>query len=152
MGRKCDCGHIPRIFWAGQNKIRDDTDSGLSSFTSIPCNGGATPGPSPGRNGGYERHCLLTVHHENSFRSRTSWRTRQTLFTFAFPNNPTGAGGIAVAAKLDELGRVCAMIHDAIPSLSTRLTKPYINDRPHLNPLPKRGGRPAKRQGRGVCW
>ena len=135
-GSKCDCGHILDIL-GGQNKIAI-TDPVYPVYVDTNVMAGHT-GPARA-DGGYEGIVYLPCTIENSFVPEPPGEHVDVIY-LCFPNNPTGA--VASRAQLTNWVEY-AHDHDAI-LLFDAAYEAYINDRPHLNPLPK-GEEAAKRQ------
>jgi LL-diaminopimelate aminotransferase len=138
-GSKCDCGHILDIL-GGQNKIAI-TDPVYPVYVDTNVMAGHT-GPARA-DGGYEGIVYLPCTIENGFVPEPPGEHADVIY-LCFPNNPTGA----VASRTQLTNWVAyAHDHDAI-LLFDAAYEAYINDRPHLNSLP-RGEEGAKRQVRG---
>ncbi|PYI44180.1 MAG: LL-diaminopimelate aminotransferase, partial [Verrucomicrobia bacterium] len=137
-GSKCDCGHILDIL-GGQNKIAI-TDPVYPVYVDTNVMAGHT-GPARA-DGGYEGIVYLPCTIENSFVPEPPGEHADVIY-LCFPNNPTGA--VASRAQLTNWVEY-AYDHDAI-LLFDAAYEAYINDRPHLDPLP-RGEEGAKRQAR----
>ena len=135
-GSKCDCGHILDIL-GGQNKIAI-TDPVYPVYVDTNVMAGHTG--SARADGGYEGIVYLPCTIENSFVPEPPGEHADVIY-LCFPNNPTGA--VASRAQLTNWVEY-AHDHDAI-LLFDAAYEAYINDRPHLNPLPK-GEEGAKRQ------
>ena len=138
-GSKCDCGHILDIL-GGQNKIAI-TDPVYPVYVDTNVMAGHT-GPARA-DGGYEGIIYLPCTIENNFVPEPPGEHADVIY-LCFPNNPTGA--VASRAQLTNWVEY-AHDHDAI-LLFDAAYEAYINDRPHLNSLP-RGEEGAKRQVRG---
>jgi LL-diaminopimelate aminotransferase len=143
-GSKCDCGHILDIL-AEQNKIAI-TDPVYPVYVDTNVMAGHT-GPVRA-DGSYEGILYLPCTIENNFVPEPP-REHADVIYLCFPNNPTGA----VATRAQLAGWVeYAHDHDAI-LLFDAAYEAYIDDRPHLNPLPggEKGigrGRPEDQGGR----
>ena len=137
-GSKCDCGHILDIL-GGQNKIAI-TDPVYPVYVDTNVMAGHT-GPARA-DGGYEGIVYLPCTIQNGFVPEPPGEHADVIY-LCFPNNPTGA--VASRAQLTNWVEY-AHDHDAI-LLFDAAYEAYINDRPHLNSLP-RGGEDAKRQAR----
>jgi LL-diaminopimelate aminotransferase len=138
-GSKCDCGHILDIL-GGQNKIAI-TDPVYPVYVDTNVMAGHT-GPARA-DGGYEGIVYLPCTIENGFVPEPPGEHADVIY-LCFPNNPTGA--VASRAQLTNWVEY-AHDHDAI-LLFDAAYEAYIDDRPHLNSLP-RGEEGAKRQVRG---
>lgn len=138
-GSKCDCGHILDIL-GGQNKIAI-TDPVYPVYVDTNVMAGHT-GPARA-DGGYEGIVYLPCTIENNFVPEPPGEHADVIY-LCFPNNPTGA--VASRAQLTNWVEY-AHDHDAI-LLFDAAYEAYIDDRPHLNSLP-RGEEGAKRQVRG---
>jgi LL-diaminopimelate aminotransferase len=135
-GSKCDCGHILDIL-GGQNKIAI-TDPVYPVYVDTNVMAGHT-GPVR-TDGSYEGILYLPCTIENNFVPEPP-REHADVIYLCFPNNPTGA----VASRAQLMSWVqYAHEHDAI-LLFDAAYEAYIDDRPHLNPLPGRE-EGAKRQ------
>jgi LL-diaminopimelate aminotransferase len=135
-GSKCDCGHILDIL-GGQNKIAI-TDPVYPVYVDTNVMAGHT-GPVR-TDGSYEGVLYLPCTIENNFVPEPP-REHADVIYLCFPNNPTGA----VASRAQLMRWVdYAHDHDAI-LLFDAAYEAYINNCPHLDPLPG-GEEGAKRQ------
>jgi LL-diaminopimelate aminotransferase len=139
-GSKCDCGHILDIL-GEQNRIAI-TDPVYPVYVDTNVMAGHT-GPVRA-DGGYEGILYLPCTIENNFVPEPP-REHADVIYLCFPNNPTGA--VASRAQLTSWVEY-AHDHNAI-LLFDAAYEAYIDDRPHLNPLPG-GEEDAKRQVRVV--
>ena len=135
-GSKCDCGHILDIL-GGQNKIAI-TDPVYPVYVDTNVMVGHT-GPVR-TDGSYEGVLYLPCTIENNFVPEPP-REHADVIYLCFPNNPTGA----VASRAQLMRWVdYAHDHDSI-LLFDAAYEAYINNCPHLDPLPG-GEEGAKRQ------
>jgi LL-diaminopimelate aminotransferase len=135
-GSKCDCGHILDIL-GEQNKIAI-TDPVYPVYVDTNVMAGHT-GPVQ-TDGSYEGILYLPCTIENNFVPEPP-REHTDVIYLCFPNNPTGA----VASRAQLAGWVqYARDHDSL-LLFDAAYEAYIDDRPHLSPLPG-GEEGAKRQ------
>ena len=127
-GSKCDCGHILDIL-GDQNKIAI-TDPVYPAYVDTNVMAGHTGVAK--ENGGYEGLVYLRCTAENNFVPEPP-NEHVDLVYLCFPNNPTGA-----VATRDQLKNWVAYAreHDAI-LLFDAAYEAYIQDDPHLNPLPE---------------
>jgi LL-diaminopimelate aminotransferase len=135
-GSKCDCGYILDIL-GDQNKIAI-TDPVYPVYVDTNVMAGHT-GPAK-KDGNYEGLLYLPCTAENNFVPEPP-NEHVDLVYLCFPNNPTGA-----VASREQLAAWVAYAreHETI-LLFDAAYEAYIDDRPHLNPLPK-GEEDAKRQ------
>jgi LL-diaminopimelate aminotransferase len=149
-GSKCDCGHILDIL--GEQNTIAITDPVYPVYVDTNVMAGHT-GPVR-TDGSYEGILYLPCTIENNFVPEPP-REHADVIYLCFPNNPTGA--VASRAQLTSWVQY-AHDHNAI-LLFDAAYEAYIDDGPHLNPLPRgeegigrgglgnQGGRPyAKRQ------
>jgi LL-diaminopimelate aminotransferase len=135
-GSKCDCGYILDIL-GDQNKVAI-TDPVYPVYVDTNVMAGHT-GPAR-KDGSYEGVLYLPCTAENNFVPEPP-KEHADLVYLCFPNNPTGA-----VASRQQLARWVeyAREHDAL-LLFDAAYEAYIDDRPHLDPLPQ-GEEDAKRQ------
>jgi LL-diaminopimelate aminotransferase len=127
-GSKCDCGHILDIL-GEQNKIAI-TDPVYPVYVDTNVMAGHT-GPVRA-DGSYEGILYLPCTIENNFVPEPP-REHADVIYLCFPNNPTGA--VASRAQLTSWVEY-VRDHNAI-LLFDAAYEAYIDDRPHLNPLPR---------------
>jgi LL-diaminopimelate aminotransferase len=135
-GSKCDCGHILDIL-GDQNRIAI-TDPVYPVYVDTNVMAGRT-GPVRA-DGGYGGILYLPCTIENNFVPEPP-REHADVIYLCFPNNPTGA--VASRAQLTSWVQY-ARDHDSL-LLFDAAYEAYIDDRPHLSPLPG-GEEGAKRQ------
>ena len=135
-GSKCDCGHILDIL-GEQNKVAI-TDPVYPVYVDTNVMAGHT-GPARA-DGSYEGIVYLPCTIENNFVPEPP-REHADVIYLCFPNNPTGA--VASRAQLTRWVEY-AREHEAL-LLFDAAYEAYIDDRPHLNPLPA-GEEDAKRR------
>jgi LL-diaminopimelate aminotransferase len=135
-GSKCDCGHILDIL-GEQNKIAI-TDPVYPVYVDTNVMAGHT-GPVRA-DGSYGGILYLPCTTENNFVPEPPDEHADVIY-LCFPNNPTGA--VASRAQLTSWVQY-AREHDAL-LLFDAAYEAYIDDRPHLSPLPG-GEEGAKRQ------
>jgi LL-diaminopimelate aminotransferase len=136
-GSKCDCGYILDIL-GGQNKVAVP-DPVYPVYVDTNVMAGHT-GHS-GKDGSYEGIVYLPCTAENNFVPDPP-KEHVDLVYLCFPNNPTGA--VASRGQLAQWVEY-AHAHEAI-LLFDAAYEAYINDDPHVNPLPGQGEADAKRQ------
>jgi LL-diaminopimelate aminotransferase len=127
-GSKCDCGFILDIL-GDRNKVAI-TDPVYPVYVDTNVMAGHT-GPAKA-DGSYEGIVYLSCTAENNF-VPVPPKEHVDLVYLCFPNNPTGA-----VATREQLKRWVdyAREHGAI-LLFDAAYEAYIDDRPHLNPLPE---------------
>jgi LL-diaminopimelate aminotransferase len=126
-GSKCDCGHILDIL--GEQNRMAITDPVYPVYVDTNVMAGHT-GPVRA-DGSYEGILYLPCTIENNFVPEPP-REHADVIYLCFPNNPTGA--VATCAQLTGWVEY-AHDHNAI-LLFDAAYEAYIDDRPHLNPLP----------------
>ncbi|PYI95114.1 MAG: LL-diaminopimelate aminotransferase [Verrucomicrobia bacterium] len=136
-GSKCDCGYILDIL-GDQNKVAAP-DPVYPVYVDTNVMAGHT-GPAR-RDGNYEGILYLPCTAENNFVPDPP-KQHVDLVYLCFPNNPTGA--VATREQLENWVDY-AHRHEAL-ILFDAAYEAYINDDPHLNPLPGQGEADAKRQ------
>jgi LL-diaminopimelate aminotransferase len=127
-GSKCDCGHILDIL-GDRNKIAI-TDPVYPAYVDTNVMAGHTGAAK--KEGGYEGLVYLPCTAENNFVPEPP-NEQVDLVYLCFPNNPTGA--VATREQLKDWVAY-AREHDAI-LLFDAAYEAYIQDDPHLNPLPE---------------
>ena len=136
-GSKCDCGYILDIL-GDQNKVAVP-DPVYPVYVDTNVMAGHT-GPAR-KDGSYEGILYLPCTGENNFVPEPP-KEHVDLVYLCFPNNPTGA--VATREQLKNWVDY-AHRHEAL-ILFDAAYEAYINDDPHLNPLPSQGEADAKRQ------